>query len=145
MQREQCQFEISIVPLNKLVCSLSSFARRSVDEPVGTVLSSTGRNAPQSTTHLRLTLARIFFLKLSLVTNSSVSSLRAKLAGGSLIFRFIHNCFTTSSTVSVGSIRARTVRPSPVETLLVGTKATGLTGGACDVDDWPLVDMNQRG
>ena len=36
----------------------------------------------------------------------------------------IQSCFTTSSTVSVGSIRARTVTPSFVVTLFVGIKAT---------------------
>lgn len=75
-------------------------------------------------THLRLTLFLIFFLRLSLVTSSSVSSLSAKCVGGSLIFRLTHSCFTTSSTVRVGSIRVRTVTPSPVVTVLVGTNAT---------------------
>lgn len=72
-------------------------------------------------THLRLTLFLIFLLRLSLVTNSSVSSLKAKCIGRSLIFRLTHSCFTTSSTVRVGSIRVRTVTPSPVVTVFVGT------------------------
>lgn len=74
-------------------------------------------------THLRLTLFLIFLLKLSLVTSSSVSSLRAKCEEGSFIFRLTHSCFTTSSTVRVGSIRVRTVSPSPVVTVFVGTNA----------------------
>ena len=74
-------------------------------------------------THLRLTLFLIFLLRLSLVTSSSVSSLSAKCDEGSLIFRLTHSCFTTSSTVRVGSIRVRTVSPSPVVTVFVGTNA----------------------
>lgn len=89
-------------------------------------------------THLRLTLFLIFFLRLSLVTNSSVSSLRAKCDGGSLIFRLMHSCFTTSSTVRVGSMRVRTVSPSPVVTVFVGTNAPDL--------GWvPLVDLGVAG
>src|ERR1700722_5174919 len=75
-------------------------------------------------THLRVSLALIFFLRLSFVTSSPISSLRAYLAGGSRILRLMQSCLTTSSTVSVGSIRARTVTPSLVLTVLVGTKAT---------------------
>ena len=74
-------------------------------------------------TYLRLTLFLIFLLRLSLVTSSSVSSLSAKCDEGSLIFRLTHSCFTTSSTVRVGSIRVRTVSPSPVVTVFVGTNA----------------------
>ena len=48
---------------------------------------------------------------------------RAKCEDGSLIFRLTHSCFTTSSTVRVGSIRVRTVNPSPVVTVFVGTNA----------------------
>jgi len=58
-----------------------------------------------------------------LVTNSSVSSLKAKCDGGSLILRLTQSCFITSSTVSVGSILVRTVTPSAVVTMLVGTSA----------------------
>lgn len=93
------------------------------------------------------------------MTNSSVSSLRAKFDGASLIFRLIHSCRTTSSTVSVGSMRARTVKPSLVVTLLVGTSAPDFTWvplaavdegkeflrpGCAEVDELPAVDMNQR-
>jgi hypothetical protein len=81
-------------------------------------------NAQTMYTHLRVSFALIFFLRLSFVTKSPVSSLRAYRVGGSRIFRLIHNCRTTSSTVSVGSIRARTVTPSFVFTVLVGTRAT---------------------
>lgn len=56
------------------------------------------------------------------MTNSSASSLRAKCDGDSLILRLTQSCFITSSTVSVGSIRVRTVRPSAVVTLFVGTR-----------------------
>jgi hypothetical protein len=76
-------------------------------------------------THLRFSFALIIFRRLSFVTNSSVSSLKANLAGGSLIFKLIHSCLTTSSTVRVGSMRALTVTPDLVVTLFVGTKATG--------------------
>lgn len=50
-----------------------------------------------------------------------------------MIFKLRHSCLTTSSTVSVGSIRARTVIPSLVVTLFVGTNAT-------DLGRWPLVE-----
>src|ERR1700676_1867816 len=75
-------------------------------------------------TYFRLNFVFIFFLKLSFVTKSSVSSLSAYIAGGSLIFKLRHSCLTTSSTVVFGSIRARTVTPSLVVTGFVGTRAT---------------------
>jgi len=74
-------------------------------------------------THFKLTLFLIFLRRLSFVTNSSMSSLSAKYDGGSLISRLTQSCFITSSTVSVASMRVRTVRPSPVVTLFVGTRA----------------------
>ena len=76
-----------------------------------------------SVTYFKLTLFLIFFLRLSLVTNSSVSSLKAKCDGGSLILRLTQSCFITSSTVRVGSILVRTVTPSAVVTMFVGTSA----------------------
>lgn len=76
-----------------------------------------------SRAHLRLTFILIFFRKLSFVTRSSVSSLSANMTGGSWILRLRHSCFTTSSTVRVGSMRARTVTPPLVVTVFVGTKA----------------------
>lgn len=65
------------------------------------------------------------------MTSSSVSSLSAKFEGGSSIISFMHSWRTTSSTVSVGSIRVRTVTLFFVVTLFVGTSAA-------DFGRWPL-------
>ena len=54
-------------------------------------------------------------------TSSSASSRSAYIAGGSFNLRLMHSCRTTSSTARLGSIRTRTVRPSLVVKLLVGT------------------------
>lgn len=72
-------------------------------------------------THLRFTLDLIILFKFSVVTSASPSSLSENIAGGSFSFRLRHNCRITSSTVRVGSIRARTVTPSFVVTWFVGT------------------------
>jgi hypothetical protein len=82
------------------------------------------RNGMQKT-HFSFTLSLIFLLKLSSVTSSSFSSLNANITGGSWIFKFTHNCLITSSTANEGSIRARTVWPSFVVTVFVGTSTPG--------------------
>lgn len=69
-----------------------------------------------------------------MVKSSSVSrSLKAKLLEGSVTLRLTQSWRTTSSTVRVGSIRARTVVPSLVVTWLVGMSPV------VDLDRTPLV------
>lgn len=97
-----------------------------------------------SMTYLRFALFLIFFRKFSFTISSSVSlSLKAKLEEGSVTLRLTQSCLTTSSTVSVGSIRVRTVTPSLVVTLLVGMSPVDLgrvlfvAGGARVVREAP--------
>jgi hypothetical protein len=133
LKREQGKFQCLILPHTEFFDNLSSLQCGSIDKSNPANLCQC--NAQRKTircTHFKFNLALIFFLRLSFVTKSSVSSLNANITGGSLIFRLRHNCLMTSSTVRVGSIRARTVMPSFVVTLFVGTSAT-------DFDPCPLV------
>lgn len=97
---------------------------------------------------LRWTLFFIFFLRLSFVTSSSVSrSLSAKSVEGPVTLRLTQSWRTTSSTVRVGSMRARTVTPSLVVTLFVGTSpgdfdGDPLAGGDASVVRLLLGDMD---
>ena len=72
---------------------------------------------------MRFALDLIILFRFRVVTNVSSSSLNENIAGGSFNFRLRHNCRMTSSTVKVGSMRARTVTPSFVVTWFVGTTA----------------------
>lgn len=55
------------------------------------------------------------------------------------------SCLTTSSTVSAGSIRVRTVTPSSVVTLLVGTRVDGLFEAIVELDAVCWSDMTDEG
>ena len=134
LEREQSQPQ-SVVPGTEFPTNFGSLQSRRTDKSTTPHPTSAWQFIYKTeATHFKFTFVLIFFLRLSLVTKSSVSSLRANITGGSLILRLRHSCLTTSSTVSVGSIRARTVTPSLVVTLFVGTSTTGfapcpLTGG----------------
>src|SRR6266404_3741517 len=78
-----------------------------------------------------MALDLIIFLRFSFVTNPSSSSRSAKADEGCLICRFATSCFTTSTTVKLGSIRTLTT-PSLVVTLFVGIR---------DLFEEPLVVM----
>lgn len=122
-----------MVPMLQFLRNLLGLLRWRVHKPAG-VSVSTFLNL--ETTHLRLTLFLTFFLRLSLVTNSSASSLNAYCDGCPLNLKvgLFTSCRTTSSTVRAGSIRVRTVTPSSVVTLLVGTRADGLLEPTVEVE-----------
>jgi hypothetical protein len=116
----------SFNPFSSLLCN---FSTRSAASNVGAL------------TNLKALFAAIALLKFSFVTSPSESSRSANCVGGSGTFRDTQSWRTTSTTVRAGSIRTRTVIPSRVVTVLVGTRVLADFGRAVAVSAEPKLGL----